>query len=484
MNDNIESQLGQYSFKRNINSDLKIAVDLNLSHKELDEFDIVRVLSIDDQFNKERANSVKYRLHGTISSISPITGRKLVWDSLDDMFDESNKVGFASLTDYFNFYLCYPSEMIAITEGSDLYIRKAKVISKLEDMNLINCGFAVSTFNEKTWNYTLNESYNLGELKTEYNHRTVSGITTSDTLPVTEVFLMAHPKVAYKSKQFISDYKEVEGFSNDSVYGYDDTILSNTLEIAIKEAVKTYVKPTDYIENNTGINFEDIIYPVIIFLFKMLNLSISVHNVEVNKNQIKKYLGLSINTNFNKIDGVDSVSIGDNFMCDLVRFDKSNFDISTVDTQEYFFTKRLNLPDTEDTMDVISANTITYSANSINGVMIDFAYKLNPFIPIKIREYSNYVEVGNPSNMDYIPDYAINNDENNKVWRDLLDIGYVEFESGKGVDYSFINGSHYIYSHLLLQIKPDMDVNNSYKTYRSYFMTHEITHYSKNINRF
>jgi hypothetical protein len=484
MNNNIESQLGQYSFKKNGNKDLKVAVDLSLSHKELEEFDIVRVLSIDDQFNKERASSPKYRFHGSISSISPITGRKLIWDSFDDMFDEGNKAGFGNLADYFDFYLCYPSSMTPLTEGGDLYVRNAKVISKLDEINLLDCGFAVSAFNEKIWNFVFNESYNIGELKTEYNHRLVGEDTTYDTLPVTEVFILAHPKMGFTSKQFNAAYQETELFSSESVYGFNERDITNELETLIKDSIIAHIKPTGFTEHSEEIKFEDIVYPVIIFLFKMLDLNISAHNVQVNKTQIKKYLGFGVTSNYSTVNGVNTVEIGDTIMCDLVKFNKQTFSITKIDTQEYFFTKRLTLPDTTDTKSALTGSTIIYSANTYSGVLVDFSYKLNPFLEIKIRDYSNYVEVGNPAVMDSIPEYATTNSDNEKVWRDLLSIGYTELESGRGVDYPFVNGCHYIYSNLQLQIKPDMDANNSYKTYRSYFMGNEITHYSNNINKF
>jgi hypothetical protein len=480
---NIESQLGQYSFKKSGNKDLKVAVDLNLSHKELEEFDIVRVLSIDNQFNKERTSSLKYRLHGSISSISPITGRKLIWDSFDDMFDEANKSGFGSLTDYFDFYLCYPSDMTPLTEGSDLYVRNAKVLSKLDEINLLDCGFAVSAFNEKVWNFVFNESYNIGELRTEYNHRVVSGETLFETLPVTEVFLLAQPRMDFMSKTFNSNYLVAETFSSESVYGFNDRDITNELEVLIKESITTNIRPTGFNEHSGEVKFEERVYPTIIFLFKMLDLKISPHNVQVNKSQIKKYLGFGVTSNYTKTNGVNTVNVGDSIMCDLVKFEKDSFNITKIDTQEYFFNKRLTLPDTADIKNALTASTITYSATTQSGVLVDFGYKLNPFLEIKIREYSSYVEVGNPVEMDSIPEYATTNRNNEKVWRDLLSIGYIEPESGRGVDYPFVNGCHYIYANLQLQIKPDMDTNNSYKTYRSYFMGNEITHYSKNINK-
>jgi hypothetical protein len=478
MNDNIESQLGQYNFKRGINGDLKIAVDLSSSHKELNEFDIVRVLSLDDQFNKERINSPMYRLHGTINSISPITGRKVVWDSVDDMFDEANKIGFASITDYFDFYLCYPSEMIPLQEGSGLYTRNATILSKLEDLNLLECGFAISSFSEKVWNFVLNEAYNLGDLRTKY---ACSGETCLN-LPVTEVFIMAHPKIGFQSKEFKSDYKPVDSLSEASIYGYNESELEASKTL-LKAAINTHVKPSSYRENGVEVSFSELTYGIIVFLFKMLNLKLTDVNIKENKEVIKKYLGLGNISNFKKVAGKAIVNVGDVVLCDLVQFNKESFEIKRIDNQELYIKKSITLPLSNSSLETLTGSNITYTASPA-GLTTEFSYKLNPFMEIKLRDYSGYVETGDPLNTDLIPEYAVTGVNGVKTWRDLLDIGYIEPETGRGADYPYINGNHYIYANLLLVVSPDMDVSNTYKAYRSYFMRNEISHYSKNINKF
>jgi hypothetical protein len=84
-----------------------------------------------------------------------------------------------------------------------------------------------------------------------------------------------------------------------------------------------------------------------------------------------------------------------------------------------------------------------------NGLYEGYIYK--PHNRIKIRDYSGYIEYGDPAKVANIPDYATI--EYSGVtsastivykWRDLLDIGVFD-EQGFGVDYPFVSGAHYLY---------------------------------------
>jgi hypothetical protein len=70
---------------------------------------------------------------------------------------------------------------------------------------------------------------------------------------------------------------------------------------------------------------------------------------------------------------------------------------------------------------------------------------------IKIREFSSYIEVGDENTYD-LPTYATDMGDGRFVWRDLLDIGFNETDT-KGLDYPFVNGSHYMYNNYSFFIK-------------------------------
>jgi len=73
----------------------------------------------------------------------------------------------------------------------------------------------------------------------------------------------------------------------------------------------------------------------------------------------------------------------------------------------------------------------------------------------KLREFSDYIEESDTSNIYNLPKYA-NYIEKEKIWiwRDLWGKGYVN-PQGLGVDNPFINGCHYLNKQINLYIKPD-----------------------------
>jgi len=82
-------------------------------------------------------------------------------------------------------------------------------------------------------------------------------------------------------------------------------------------------------------------------------------------------------------------------------------------------------------------STSLHGAGRGNG-----GYMYKPHYPVKIREYSTYIESGDPRKVANIPDYATYFEiEKTWKWRDIYDIGFVEGTTG--VDYPFLNAAHY-----------------------------------------
>jgi hypothetical protein len=76
-------------------------------------------------------------------------------------------------------------------------------------------------------------------------------------------------------------------------------------------------------------------------------------------------------------------------------------------------------------------------------------YLYEPHYRIKVRSFSSYIEEGPTATTVGIPDYAIVSYSSSTVgnvmkWRDYLDIGIYD-EGGRGVDYPFESGAHYIF---------------------------------------
>jgi len=70
---------------------------------------------------------------------------------------------------------------------------------------------------------------------------------------------------------------------------------------------------------------------------------------------------------------------------------------------------------------------------------------------IKIRDFSNEIEFGDPDTVIGIPEWAEDYTDGTKMWRDMYTIGFVDSD-GNGVDYPFINGVHYMFSNIQLNL--------------------------------
>jgi len=98
-------------------------------------------------------------------------------------------------------------------------------------------------------------------------------------------------------------------------------------------------------------------------------------------------------------------------------------------------------------------------------------WKYNPFIPLRLRYFSNELSRANESSTAYdqkegIPSYASNVDDGNYVWREILQQGYIDPLSGEGVNYPFLNGNRYLFTTSILDIIPDLDDTNTAEVFK------------------
>ena len=74
---------------------------------------------------------------------------------------------------------------------------------------------------------------------------------------------------------------------------------------------------------------------------------------------------------------------------------------------------------------------------------------------MKIREFSNYVEGGKVNQVDNVPFWSYySNNYKEFFWRDLYTYGFLD-EAGNGVDFPFINFSHYPYKNDFFRLIPE-----------------------------
>jgi hypothetical protein len=85
-------------------------------------------------------------------------------------------------------------------------------------------------------------------------------------------------------------------------------------------------------------------------------------------------------------------------------------------------------------------------------------YYYQPHIGMVIRVFSSYIETGDLANVDNVPSWAYySNNYKRFMWRDLYSYGFVD-ENLNGVDYPFLNFSHYPYINTFFRLIPDGDI--------------------------
>jgi hypothetical protein len=138
-----------------------------------------------------------------------------------------------------------------------------------------------------------------------------------------------------------------------------------------------------------------------------------------------------------------TLTTGDTVIGDVIQWNKLRFTQETINEQEY------------------------YISTPYSGGTERLIWKYSPIIPIQIRVFEEDLQRANESGTSYqdvvsIPVYAtqIDND-GNYVWRNLQDKGFIDPLTGEGVSYPFINKRHYVFTNIVLSIKPDLNDANT-----------------------
>lgn len=133
----------------------------------------------------------------------------------------------------------------------------------------------------------------------------------------------------------------------------------------------------------------------------------------------------------------------------------------TLNGRNFYFTKELEIG-TEIKGDICEWNEYDQQENVLSSINHKISFNLNNFndgsdenpnIPngysykphheVKVKEFSDSIEFGDKDKVDQFPDYAFFSDYDQQWrWRDLYEYGFID-ENGKGVDFPFLNGSHY-----------------------------------------
>jgi hypothetical protein len=171
------------------------------------------------------------------------------------------------------------------------------------------------------------------------------------------------------------------------------------------------------------------------------------YQLDVSKNEIlytKDYNSLSNENKNITIERSSNIThnLNDYIISNLIIKEDSDFDENIVNEQEYRIKFQLN-------------------NNSLQ-------FKYNPFVKIKLRDYNDSVYYGNVSgntkNIINIPDYAKvvgNPVDGNVIWKELLPHGFIDPITNSGVNFPFVNGSHYVFTNNVVSIQPDLNNVNT-----------------------
>jgi hypothetical protein len=100
-------------------------------------------------------------------------------------------------------------------------------------------------------------------------------------------------------------------------------------------------------------------------------------------------------------------------------------------------------------------NPFVFDISKTDDNSNQFGYYYQPHNKIKIRSFSEYIELGSVQNVVDVPDYAyFSTTYNSFIWRDLYSYGF-NGSDNSGVDYPFLNGTHYPYSNFVFRIIPE-----------------------------
>lgn len=81
--------------------------------------------------------------------------------------------------------------------------------------------------------------------------------------------------------------------------------------------------------------------------------------------------------------------------------------------------------------------------------------------PLVLRQYSNYVESADVNKVDQIPFYSFFSNSNQEFrWRDLYSFGFID-ELGRGVDYPYLNKSHYPFKSVIFKLFAEGNNSNN-----------------------
>jgi hypothetical protein len=298
---------------------------------------------------------------------------------------------------------------------SEYYVRKHKILTNSDNAVLVNAGFDQNIFGVKrkyeSKGYTPNKKarVSIKEGSQSYtlslnNDIVINNLLDNQKRPISELFFTVMWKgyfgYTFGRKGTSGLYKMKQGFG---------------FNLPLDPTTKL---PANWWRDNN--------------LDSNTNFSLSTYNTPLGIKQNGDKI------NFTYVNSLKKDNVLDGDFCEWNDYDQKERVISNL------YHKITHNPEVFDTGIVNSS-----SPNN------PFGYYYQPHHSLTIREYSDYIEEGDKKNVINIPNYAyFSSTKNTFIWRDLYTYGYIDSDN-IGVNYPFINGTHYPYRDIIFRIIPE-----------------------------
>lgn len=431
-------------------SDIDLKIELKADEKQIFNDKVQYVLSSAQQFNLERQNSSSYKISGQIECLSPLTGIKKTSSKTSDLFDylssEDNIENFYTIKDFFDVYILFPETYYGDKGNLSL---KLTPLTTVNDSDLFNSAFYTNMFYEQIYQYIFNNDI-------ELSGKTTTIESIKQYYPITELCLFLRFKNT--ESKFEHTFENFTSVNDLTLINKTGNISDIELNNGLFGGIYSFNEETyrlDYLEN--------VLYNI---KFKLSDKTLSFNYNPFIKIKIRD---LSDNIETGDILTTENIPYYSSLLLDLtnnfVNTATENYYIDN--TNFYSGTTRLDMNDPL----MMLPRKLIFNTNSN---FFEYYLDNNVYDTSFFEIYRNNVLL--IEGLDYI----LSDFEKNKIifrfkplltnnfvfnyikglnylWRDLLDIGYIEPNSGLGVDYPFINNKHYLFNYNKLFIVPDMN---------------------------
>ncbi|PCI27330.1 hypothetical protein COB55_06005 [Candidatus Wolfebacteria bacterium] len=464
--------------KLSTDKDTQIRLNLDSNTRLLKENNIVSVLNLDDQTNKERQESSIYRIYGKISLVTYDEQTRISsinTFSSGGTIEVVNKLKSLSNSDInllnrdnWEIQILYPfssDTKTVIDTRKTKYRRLFKVLTTSDDYNIIKSGFETNSYGDRVIQFIFNKDID------------ISGISDYLGRPITDMYLSIVKKLSPTTTDLDEGFNRTYSGSNitdfvKSDHYIGDEVIEDSIDLT-QEIVSTRFHK--FFDTHTGILvFEDTFDLNIDKGWSGLFIGPQGEESTLITNDALRFIsgsGIALWNGFVSFNNILEIGKSYEISFDITSVPDSSFGDPkvTLNCGTNIGTDRIITGTYREILTCTGTQNLGFKFifNSIvqgQGEIIDIdnivvverestGYYYKPFYRIDIRKFSNNVLEGNTGTTLGIPSYATEVDaEGNRRWRELLPIGTIEDETN-GVDYPFVNDKHYLYDNYQLFVR-------------------------------